>query len=294
MRLKILYGIFVLLSAVLWMYSWHGVHSHQSDFADARKSGESILSNDRQKLERSLKKEILKDENWVKVNDYSLAVKDLVTKKNARELFNLTNESISDLARCLKKDFCGMERRNDDDAYFDESKTPAHILLGRNLEIMLESLQIYPELKQKVNWELINELTDSANEQIQVLSILLLKKFNLKEDESDKLYKFADDFKGSAKARALKELALRNSDTDRELLLNSIEKSFAIDDPHTAISIVESLGKMNLSKNELERVSRNLCHYKDNGETDPNWKMIRYLMGKISIDLNRTCTNSEV
>jgi DNA-binding XRE family transcriptional regulator len=70
-----------------------------------------------------------------------------------------------------------------------------------------------------------------------------------------------------------------------------LEKAFAVDDPNTVISVVEKLKKMNLSQAEMAKVSRNLCHYKENGSDDPNWKMIKYDMGKVRIDLEKICTN---
>lgn len=289
MKLRIFYLMAAILSIFIWGKFQVADHFHSARVADSVKSGEDILSRDRKRLEKNLKKEILQDENWVKVNDYSIEVKNLVTKKNAKELFKLSNESISDLASCLKKDFCGMERRSDDDSYFDDSRTPGHILLGRNLEIMYESLKIDPELKKEVNWDLIRELTDSANEKVQVIAVELLKNFNTRENGTERLIKIVENFSGNSKADALVELSSRASEDDHSLLLNAIEKSLAGDDPNTAISVVEKLGKMHLAKNEIERVSKNLCHYKENGADEPNWKMINYVIGKLDVDLDKIC-----
>lgn len=287
MKIKILYVVAVIFIAVLWGKYQNSAKA--GSLSHPRKSAEAILANDRQKLEENLTKEILNDENWIKVNDYSTDVKDLVNKKNAKELFKLSNRSITNLASCLKKNFCGMERKNEDDAYFDDGKTPGHILLGRNMEIMVESLKDDPELRKEVDWDLIRELTDSMNEKVQLLAVELLKNFNTKENDTQKLLKIADNYKGNAKALALIEISSRNSEEDHSLLLNAIEKSLAGDDPHTAISVVEKLGKMHLTKNELERVSQSLCHYKENGAEEPNWKMIDYLIGKLDIDLDLIC-----
>jgi hypothetical protein len=252
---------------------------------------ENILKNDLAKLVRNLKIETVQDRNWVNVNDYSINVKELVNPKNSKHLFNLTNGSIANLANCLKKDFCGMERRSESDAYFDENKTPGHILLGRSLNIMLESLRINPGLQSKIDWDLINEFTFSSNERIQVLAVELIKEYDTSENDTDNLFKIVDNFKGNAKADALAKLSVKDSSSERIIFVNSLEKAFAGDDPNTVISVVENLKKMNLSKEEMARVSKNLCHYKENGTDDPNWKMIKYDMGKVSIDLENICTN---
>ncbi|MDD4973450.1 MAG: hypothetical protein PHY93_03820 [Bacteriovorax sp.] len=257
----------------------------------ANTNPEIVLTKDLERLERNLKIETLQDENWAQVNDYSITAKNLVNKKNANHLFKLTNGSIANLAGCLKKDFCGMERRSENDSYFDKNKTPGHILLARNLSIMLESLRINPELQREIDWDLIRELTDNSNDTIQVLAIELIKDFSVIESDPENLFKLVDNYKGNAKADALTELSKNSSSSERQLLVNSLEKAFAADDPNTVISVVEKLKKMNLSVDEMTKVSKNLCHYKEKGTEDPNWKMIKYDMGKVSIDLEKICTN---
>jgi hypothetical protein len=251
-------------------------------------STETILKNDLEKLEKNLASEIIKDESWKKINDYAIPPAQLVNSKNAKHLFKLSNNSIDNLAICLRKDFCGMEKRNEHDAYFDDKKTPGHILLGRNLSIMLSVLKLYPELENEINWEMIRELTENNNENIQVLAIELLN--NFKSNEIN-IFSVIDNFKGNAKGRALADLKTKDSSSERQMLINSLEKSFASDDPNTVISVVEQLKKMRLSKDEMEKVSRNLCHYKEKGIDDPNWKMIKYDMGLVRVDLDKVCSN---
>ncbi len=293
MKLKILYILTLAVAAVIWMRSGPGSHpqSEGSAFATSVKTSDAILLNDRMKLEKNLRLDVIQSENWIKINDYSMAVNELVTRKNSRDLFRITNESISDLARCLKKDFCGMEKRNDNDSYFDNSKTPGHILLGRDLEIMYESLKGNNDLRKDVDWNLVRELTDSANEKIQVMATMLLKDFSPKEEsDSSRLLKTIDSYKGNAKAQSLVVFSERTSEEDHRQLLTSIEKSFSDDDPNTAMSVVEKLGKMKLTQSELEKVSGYLCHYREGGGDEHNWKMIRYEMGKLSIDLDDICS----
>ena len=46
---------------------------------------------------------------------------------------------------------------------------------------------------------------------------------------------------------------------------------------------------MNLTVNEMTEISLYLCHYKENGNDDPNWKMIKYDMMKYDFDLDKSC-----
>jgi hypothetical protein len=296
MKSKLLLLIALFLSAGLLFKMQTGIFPRSLAFADSVKSDQmnkvrdTILNNDRKVLEKNLSTQILSDKYWSVINDFSVSPNQLVNSNNSRALFKLTNGTIGDLVGCLKKNFCGMERRSDNDAYFDENKTPAHILLGRNLEIMLVTLAAHSEYQSEIDWEVIRELTENSNEKVQVMAIRLLQ---MKNNSGDNLQilNIVDNYKGIAKAQALSEIANSkgNDQDERQLLLNSIEKSFAADDPHTVISIVENLGNMHLKRDELDRVSKYLCHYKENGTDDPNWKMIKYLMHKWEVDLQNSC-----
>lgn len=248
----------------------------------------SIVTRDQEALKKNFKPEILKSKNWDEVNNYALSAKSLVQASNSSEWFKFSQSSAKDLAACLKKDFCKMERRNDNDSYFDETKTPAHILAGRNLEIMLASLKLNPGLKKNIDGELIRELTESQNEKIQVLALEIYQDFLSGETKVNQLLEIAENYQGNAKARALEKISSQTTPADRIQLLNALEKSFAIDDPNTVISIVEKMKKMNLSQDEIVKVSMNLCRFKDNGSDDPNWKMIKYDMKNLS-NLEKIC-----
>lgn len=247
-----------------------------------------IISNDKLKLERNFKPEILSHKYWQQVNDYALNPINLVNKDNASELFRLTQAGVKDLAICLKKNFCGMERRSEDDAYFDDKKTPGHILLGRNLEIMLESLRQNPELKKQIDWDLIKGLTDSENEKIQILALDIIKNYDTNNADANKLLDIAEKYKGNAKASALEKIASSIASNNRLGLVNALEQSFSQDDPDTVINIVEKLNSMHLSQDELLKVSRNLCRFKEQGSNSPNWKMIKYNMKKL-VDIESIC-----
>lgn len=291
MKLKIVYLLSLLACAGLVVKAQTGHRSRAiAAAAGAPRTAKAILKHDKITLEKNIRSEVLTNENWGQINDFSLPVKDLRgLKKDARALFKVSNQSINDLSRCLKKNFCEMERKDENDSYFDETKTPGHILLGRNLEILMETLNREPDLRKQVDWDVIRELTESSNEKVQVLAVDLLKKHNSKEGTSENLLKIADNYKGNAKANALVEIAGDISEEAHNQLLNSISKSFASDDPNTAISVMEKLPHMHLTKREMEMVANYLCHYKEEGSEEHNWKMIKYRMRKVQVEMDTVC-----
>ncbi len=290
MKLKLIYVLSLAACAGLVVKAQTGHRSRTIAEAASPVKTESILARDKQALEKNISKEVLLNENWSAINDFSLPVKQLMgLNHNPRSLFKVSKQSVYDLASCLKKDFCGMERKDENDAYFDDTRTPGHILLGRNLEILKESFENDPSLVNEVDWDVIKDLTESSNEKVQVLAVEILKKYNPKENSSDSLLKVVDNYKGNAKADALVEMSGDISEDAHTRLLNSIAKSFSSDDPNTAISVMEKLPQMHLTVREMEMVANYLCHYKEEGSEEHNWKMIKFRMSKVNIDMDAVC-----
>lgn len=290
MKLKMIYLLSLVACAGLVVKAQTGQRSRSVADVNASQKAQSILERDKKALEKNISKEVLADQNWEQINNFSIPIKQLMSlNPDPRALFKVSRQSIYDLKSCLKKDFCGMERRDENDAYFDETKTPGHILLGRNLEILSETLDREPELAGEIDWDVIYELTENANEKVQVIAVELLKKHNPKEGTTAKLLKIAEDYKGNAKAGALVQIAGDTSEEARHQLLSSISKSFASDDPDTAISVMEKLPQMHLTMREIEIVANYLCHYKEGDSENHNWKMIKYRMGKLKVDMDTVC-----
>jgi len=290
MKLKLIYVLSLAACAGLVVKGQTGTRSRTIAEVPAAVKTESILEKDKKALEKNISKDVLMNENWTVINDFSLPVKQLMSlNSNPKNLFKVSKQSVYDLTSCLKKDFCGMERKDENDAYFDETKTPGHILLGRNLEILKESFDRDPSLANDVDWDVIKELTDNSNEKVQVLAVEILKKYNPKENSSENLLKIVDNYKGNAKADALVQMSGDISEDAHSRLLNSIAKSFSSDDPNTAISVMEKLPQMHLTTRETEMVANYLCHYKEEGSEDHNWKMIKFRMSKVNVDMDAVC-----
>ncbi|MDO9181530.1 MAG: hypothetical protein Q7U04_03935, partial [Bacteriovorax sp.] len=128
---------------------------------------------------------------------------------------------------------------------------------------------------------------------VQVTALVLLKDYNENPKDIDELLSLIDSFNGMAKANALVKFSLTCSSANRVLLVNTLEKTFSSDDPNTVINVIEKLSSMNLSNEEYEKIFRSLCHFGENGQDDPNWKMIKYDLTKININIDKICTNLE-
>ncbi len=250
---------------------------------------EEILASDYERIAKNLKPENTAGDEWKQINTYSLTPEKIVTKDSAGAYFKTAQANIPDIYSCLKKDFCGMTTRNDDDAYFDDQATPAHILINRNLKIMKESLRKDINLKSQVNWDLLQDLASSGNELLAVEALDIIREFDSESMKTDDLLKLSGDYKGTAKADALVRIAASKGTKDKLLVASEIEEVFASGDNDTVISVLEQVKHMNFSQNELSRILRNLCRYKDNPEEERNWLMIKSQAMKLYSDFEKIC-----
>jgi hypothetical protein len=253
------------------------------------------LEHDQAILEKNLNNTIIHSRDWQNFKNFSIPIKELVNLNNANEFFELSKTMIADLSLCLKKNYCGMERRNENDSYFDNQRTPGHILLERSLAILSESLTLKPSLSQNLDWELLDSLTQNENESIKVESLKLINRFHADIKNQEKILRITEKFSGKSKADGLVEVS-NSTRLSRNDILESIANSFSFDDPHTVISIIEKLELYHLTKNEFEKISPYLCRFKSNDKTEieesPNWKMIKFDLGKFNINLEEICQNT--
>ncbi|AUN99279.1 hypothetical protein C0V70_14430 [Bacteriovorax stolpii] len=253
------------------------------------KTPEEILEGDFAKITKNLKPENIKGDEWKQITNYAAKPETLVSRENAQGFFKTAQNNIPDMYACLKKDFCGMTTRGEDDAYFDDQRTPAHILINRNLKIMKESLRKDESLKSQVNWEMLHELAASDAEMLQVEALDILREFDSESIKTDELIKLTADYTGTAKADALLRIAKGKNPSDKGLVAQEIEEVFAMSDANTVISVLENVKKMALGSNDTDRVFRNLCRFKNNPDEAHNWRMIKYEAGKVNPDFEKLC-----
>ncbi len=288
---KIILSIVIVLGLIgVWWFTSHSAPSGViSTTEESIPSPEKILANDFEKITRNLKPENMTGQEWGLINTYSLPPEKIVKKETAAAFFKSANGNLPDIYSCLKKDFCGMTTRNENDAYFDDQATPAHILINRNLKIIKESLRKDIELKSQVDWDLMNALASSGNELLAVEALDIIREFDSESVKTDDLIKLTSDYKGTAKADALVRIAKKNGTSDKLLVASEIEEVFANGDNDTVISVLEQVGKMNFSQNDLSRLLRNLCRYKDNEAEERNWLMIKSQAKKLYSDFEQIC-----
>ena len=290
MKKILLVLVFILgLSGVWWITSHSTPSLTEGDTTEKLPSPEQILANDYEKIARNLKPENISGNEWGLINNYSLPVEKVVTKESAGSFFKTAQANIPDIYSCLKKDFCGMTTRNDNDAYFNDQATPAHILINRNLKIMKESLRKDITLQSQVDWELLQDLAASGSEMLSVEALDIIREFDSESVKTDELIKLTSDYKGTAKADALLRISKNNGSADKMLLASEIEEVFASADNDTVISVLQQLKQMSFSETELSRLLRNLCRYKDNPEEERNWLMIKSQAKKLYPNFEKIC-----
>lgn len=287
--------IVIVVAGAWWSYSPRSSFTSSSsdetktnhDMATPMKSPEEILANDYEKIARNLSPKNTANDEWKQINNYAVRPETLVNAENAKSYFKTAQSNVPDLFSCLKKDFCGMETRGEDDAYFDDQRTPAHILLNRNLSIMKESLRKDNSLKSEVDWELMKELARSGSDMLSVEALEIIREFDSESVKTDELIKVTQDLKGEAKADALVRLSKRSNSTDKILLASEVAEIFAMGDANSVISVLQKLRNMSLGAN-ASRVLKNLCRFKDN-EQNHNWPIIKTEANKINNDFEQMC-----
>lgn len=251
--------------------------------------GESILKSDYEKLTKSINPKIIASAEWTDLISYQLLPSKIVNKVNSKMYFKMIDESLPELFICLKKDYCGMTTRNDDDAYFDDQKTPSHILINRQLKVLKELLAVSPELASEINWELLIELARFDSELIQVEALDIIREHNKTASTVNELIKVSSSYQGNARAQALLKIAQSKDELTLSLVTNEIEEIFEMADANTVLSVLENLKKMSIGQLNLENTLKNLCRFKTDESLSHNWAMIKYETKSLNANLDTYC-----
>ncbi|MBC7427150.1 MAG: hypothetical protein H7336_00975 [Bacteriovorax sp.] len=288
---KLILALFIVSGLIgVWWISSRSAPSKISEEKSGRvATPEQILANDYEKIAKNLKPENISGDEWKQINTYSLAPEKIVTKVSAPVYFKTAQNNIPDIFSCLKRDFCGMTTRNDNDSYFDDQKTPAHILINRNLQVMKESLKQDPLLKSQVDWELMQELAASGSEMLAVEALDIIRQYDAEGMKTDELLKLSDNYRGEAQAEAIERISKKNSPSDKLLVSNKIQDIFESSDNDTVISVLDKVKGMNYTNTELSHILINLCRYKNDVNEVRNWRMIKSKANKIFSDFEKLC-----
>ncbi len=252
------------------------------------KEPEEIVGSDFEKIEKNLKPENIKVSEWKNINNYALKEQDMVNVQNAEKYFLTAKNNLPEIYTCLKKDFCGMES-SIGDPYFDDQRTPAHILMNRSLKIMKESLKENPALKSQVDWDLMEDFASSEHEMLSVEALDLINQYGAGNSKVADALKKTQNFSGEAKADALVRITRNATSSDKKYVAFEIEDIFENGDAHTVISVLENVDQMNFKKESLMKMFSSLCRFKE-GQINPgNWKMINLLASRLNSEFESLC-----
>lgn len=277
--------IILTIAVVVW---WAQKPAPTAATLSPVQSPEEIVGSDFEKIEKNLKPENIKTDEWKEINNFAANPEVIVTQKNAIGFLKTAQNNLPELYSCLKKDFCGMES-SENDPYFDEERTPAHIVMNRSLKVIKESLNKNPALSAEVNWELLEELAHSGESMLEVEAVDIINKFNPAGKGLEDTLKMSRNYTGTAKAEALVRLSENAKNGEKRMIANEIEEIFASADAHTVISVLENMDQMKLGPTATLKTFNNLCRFKENSTNPGNWKMIDYLASKLNPEFKKIC-----
>ncbi len=291
MKKLVLPGILILIATSLALFVKNNANKVAEDTKNletAPLNSVAIVKDDLEKIQSKLILNNNQNDLWLLLNDYSKKSDQIVNSENKKAYFDLVNQHVKDLNSCIKKDFCGIERA-EGKAYFDDEKTPAHILLARELEVFKSILKLDPAFSDQIDWNLITEISLMKSPIVQNIALDLLRNFDKKNNGAEKLLKMSQEYKGELKAKLFLNLAKDALPDERRILINAFKDSFAKDDADTIISILEKIGEMRLSKAELLEVLPYLCRFKESELQAHNLKVISMHLTRLKLSVKEVC-----
>lgn len=255
-----------------------------------------IPDSDRKELYKKLSPELLETSEWNDLNDFMMPVEALIEKRNQdlNSVLRTIQKSLPELRDCLKIDFCGMEK-DENDPYFDPNRTHGHLLMERFLEISLELVKRDVGSLDGIDENNLFSFLEIENMEIQLssLKLLLMKGANFDEIMS-KSVQFSGESKGEFYKITGKESIIRNSPKQRKIFVDSFVNSIKTDSPHNVISILEKLNDIDPSENELMQIAKSSCYMSKN--RDHNWTAASFYLNKtiknknFDISLKQICS----
>lgn len=252
--------------------------------SEAEATVDPIL-RDREIIESRLAQTTVSNPVWGLINKFDQPVATVVNRSNAEEVIAVTQNVVQDLMKCIDVDFCGMEKDTTEDPYFDPTGTVAHKTIERSLDMLNEALKLDPTLKDQLNIDLLERVSEIPSEKIQGLVS------DLVPDSSDEVAKVQSSLARNTEGKSRTQLLLnmsKDKKLDRTELINLLQKTFSESDAYTVINVLESLPKLNLNEDELARTTVYLCRFKVD-EYEHNWKAVKKNVEKVFADFSKVC-----
>lgn len=240
---------------------------------------------DKEILEARLSETTVNHSVWALINKFDQPATAVVTRSNANEVVEVAQDVVQDLMKCLDVDFCGMEKDSSEDPYFDPTGTVAHKTIERSLSLINEAIILDPALKENLNLDLLERISEIPSEKIQSLVS------DLVPERSDEVAKVQSSLAKNTEGKSRTQLLLnmsKDKKLDRSEMVNLLQKTFSESDAYTVINVLESLPKFNLNEDELARTTVYLCRFKVDGY-EHNWKAVKKNVEKVFADFSKIC-----
>lgn len=201
---------------------------------------------------------ILQHSRWSDFKNYTSQSEFLY--KNPTEIVELIRNVIKEVSACLKKNLCG-QKKSATSPYFDANHTEAHDLIERALSLLVEMKEEKLSEYQDITKEELLEVIRIDNEAIQGLGLELILTKSPSGIELNELVKRVEDFNSNVLGPAYGMLysVMKESNTERQLLLASVEKSLKSSDSFRSIELAKNLKHLELNQNEFEEMLKSSC-----------------------------------
>lgn len=208
------------------------------------------------------------------LKNYSISDEEILAKWEGKEselakaLFAASKETTD----CLKKDLCG-ETPSEDGPYFDESNTPAHQLLERELSLLIQLREQNLLESAIIPTEQIEATLDIKNSAIQTMALELRLAAGIDDNSYQSLLDRTPSLLPQASATSLALLAKesRLSQSRRDELMKTANMLLRSDDQVRAVEMSKRVKYLDADKAELEQLAKSSC-----GLLPQNQKTVQY------------------
>ncbi len=205
--------------------------------------------------------------------DLSKSSSQVLTKDNAKEIITVANNNLAAFFDCFNRSGCGV------------ADSVIKTMIARNLELIKVALKINIGLSKNVNWIVVRECSGLNVENIEVLSLDLLRNYNTQNNGDQKILDIASSYSGKDKVDFFMKTAETLTSDERKMFVSALKDSFNKDDPKTVELVAEEIGKFGLEKFEIADLEKSLCRFK----ASESWNKIKNSMSLVSPGLENTC-----
>ncbi len=286
MRKKLLVAWFIIVAG---LFAWASLRRQENDqlarqeaAKQVEQTSKSIDQTDDQVPFPVSTSSAKADESSVNVDlgDLKLGDDQLLDKFNGKEaqLIKLLSADAKRLKDCLIEDLCG-EKPDPNSPYFDESNTPSHGQLERDLTLLVRLQEDGKLEANELSGELLEEMLTIQNETIQRMALELRLSSPIDDSTYERLLKRTPSLLPQASASALSQLAgqSKQSQSRRDQLIGVAKELLGSSDQSKAVEMAKRVKYIDVNAMELEELAKNTCHL-----LPQNKKAVRHLLNTVA------------